>query len=43
MGDSLTTGFGVMSNTNPLCFFKMKYVQNCRESWASHLSKTFNA
>lgn len=43
MGDSLTTGFGVESGTSPLCFFRMKQVQNCLESWATHLSEHFNA
>lgn len=39
----MTTAFGVMSGRNPKCFFKMKNIQNCRESWASHLSNMFNA
>jgi hypothetical protein len=43
LGDSLTTAFGVMSGTNPVCFLRMKSIQNCRESWAVHLSSMFNA
>lgn len=32
-----------MSGTNPICFFKMKEIQNCRQSWASQISKLFDA
>lgn len=30
LGDSLTTAFGDLSGRNPICFLKMKQVQNCR-------------
>ena len=43
LGDSITTAFGVLSGRNPICFLKMKSIQNCQESWAVHLSKMFNA
>lgn len=43
LGDSITTAFGVLSGTNPICFLKMKQIQDCTESWATHLSKKFNA
>jgi hypothetical protein len=43
LGDSVTTAFGVMSGSNPICFLSMKNIQNCRESWAVHLSTMFNA
>lgn len=43
LGDSITTAFGVLSGTNPVCFLRMKQIQNCLESWASHISKKFNA
>lgn len=39
----MTTAFGAMSGRNPTCFIKMKSIQNCRESWAVHLSNIFNA
>jgi lysophospholipase L1-like esterase len=43
MGDSLTTAFGVMGSRNPICFFNMKHIQNCRLSWATHLANKFSA
>lgn len=43
MGDSVTTAFGVMSGRNPICFLKMKQIQNCLENWAVHISNMFNA
>lgn len=32
-----------MSGRNPICFLKMKQIQNCLESWAVHLSNMFDA
>jgi hypothetical protein len=43
LGDSITTAFGVLSGANPTCFLKMKHIQSCRESWATHLAGMFNA
>lgn len=43
VGDSLTVGYGDMSGTNIKCFFRMRHNEDCLESWATHLSKKFNA
>jgi hypothetical protein len=32
-----------MSGRNPVCFLKMKQIQNCLYNWAVHLSNMFNA
>ena len=39
----MTTAFGVNGSPKASCFFKMKKIQNCLNSWAAYLSNKFNA
>ena len=43
VGDSITSGFGDMSGSNPLCFLKMRSNQNCLITWAVVLSEMLQA